>query len=356
MKKEYLKYLKCPKCGSKSLKLRGSEKEDERIKSGSIDCNQCETNYPITNYIPRFSVSTPYADSFGPQWRSFATSQIDTDQIRESNLRFDSEIGWSENDIKGKSVVEYGSGAGRFVDIVSQRGAHLIIGLDATDAVDAAQSNLQDRKNVLFVQGDIFLSPIRNNSVDFGYSIGVLHHTPDPEDSFRKLLSTIKPLGNIAVSLYEVSQYQRPNLNSLKVSSMELLWALNAWRSEIFRTITSRVPSRIFLMYCKIVVPILHVINKIPVLRYFRYLLPSTCYRNLPVIWSMVDTHDTYVTKIVHQYTGRDVFQWFLHEGLTEIILRNSRAGWVSITGVVGDIESREKNKMFLEQLGAPHR
>ena len=353
MKKEYLEFLECPKCGSKSLELKTLDLSP-RIKDGSLYCVGCQATYPISNYIPRFSLSTPYADSFGPQWRAFSKSQIDTDRAQESSIRFDSEIGWREDDVKGKTVVEFGSGAGRFVDVVSRRAAKLVVGLDATDAVDAAQANLVDRENVLFVQGDIFSPPFRKECFDFGYSIGVLHHTPDPEGGFCKLARVIKAQGNVAVSLYDISNYSRPNRNSIKVVTLELLWALNAWRCESFRAITIRLPSQLFLGYCKSVVPMLHVLNKIPVLRYVRYLLPSTCYRHLPVIWSMVDTHDTYATKIVHQYRGKDIFQWFLHEGMSNIVLRNSRAGWVSITGIVEEEEVKNQRRLFLEQPGAP--
>jgi SAM-dependent methyltransferase len=228
------------------------------------------------------------------------------------------------------------------------------VGLDATDAVDAAQENLAGRNNVLFVQGDIFSHPFREASFDCGYSVGVLHHTPDPEDGFRKLSSSIKPNGKIAVSLYDVSNYSRPNRNSLKNSTMELLYTLNEWRCELFRVVTSRLPGRLFLKYCRVVVPLLHFINKIPVIRYIRYLFPSTCYSHLPVIWSMVDTHDTYATKIVHKYRGRDVFQWFLHEGMSEIILRNSRAGWVSVTAIVSDRETKERRRLHIVRPGEP--
>lgn len=353
MKREYLEYLVCPECRTGSLELLSDENND-RIREGALRCAGCSSEYPISNYIPRFSTSTSYADSFGPQWRSFARSQLDDTRSRESAIRFDSEIGWTERDLTGNTVVEYGSGAGRFIDIVSRRGPALVVGLDATDAVDAAQENMGHRENVLFVQGDIFRSPIRAASFDFGYSIGVLHHTPDPERSFGLLVDAIKPPGKVGLSLYEISLYERPNRNSLKVATIDMLWALNLWRCELFRAITSRLPGKWFLAYCKTVVPVLHYINKIPVIRYVRYLLPSTCYRHLPVEWSMVDTHDTYATKIVHQYRGKDVFQWFLRAGLSGIVLRNSRAGWVSVTASVADGETRAAQRVDLKQPLAP--
>ena len=353
MRIEYLELLKCPKCDSENLEIVSTDVSD-RIKEGLINCLDCQASYPIENYIPRFSRSTHYADSFGPQWRAFAKSQIDTDRSLESSIRFDSEIGWQKEELDGRTVIEFGSGAGRFVDIASRRSAKLIVGLDATDAVDAAQDNLADRENVLFVQGDIFSAPFRKECFDFGYSIGVLHHTPDPESGFRNLAKVIKAQGGIAVSLYDISLYARPNRNSIKISTIELFWALNLWRCELFRVVTTRIPGYILLSYCKLVVPILHAINKVPVLRYFRYFLPSTCYRHLPAIWSMVDTYDTYATKIVHQYRGKDVFQWFLHENMNNIVLRNSRAGWISITGVVKEAGAIGHQGLYLDQTKGP--
>jgi hypothetical protein len=87
------------------------------------------------------------------------------------------------------------------------------------------------------------------------------------------------------------------------------------------------------ISYCKYFVPLLHYINKIPLIRYIRYFFPSTCYRNLPVEWSMLDTNDTYATKIVHQYRHKDIFQWFMRKNVQDIIVHNSIAGWVSLTG-----------------------
>ena len=67
--------------------LKENQSPEERIKEGEIDCQECNASYPIWNYIPRFSVSTPYADSFGPQWKTFAKSQIDTPKNCESQIR-----------------------------------------------------------------------------------------------------------------------------------------------------------------------------------------------------------------------------------------------------------------------------
>lgn len=343
MKKNYLDFLCCPNCKSELI-ISNEIMKNDMVKEGELKCLECESIFEIKNFIPRFVKERGYADSFGSQWKAFAQSQIDTENIKESRLRFHSEIGWSKSDLENKKIIEVGSGAGRFIEVVSEQESTLAIGMDITDAVDASQENIGHKDNVFFIQGDIFNSPLKENSMDFAYSIGVLHHTPNPELAFQKMVDIVKDYGYIGLSLYEISLYSRPNRNNLKVSTMELLWAMNMWRVEFFRLFTTRLPDKVMIFYCKTIIPILHYLNKIPVVGLLRYLLPSTCYRRLPVIWSMVDTMDTYSTKIVHQYRSKDVFQWYLRLGLSGIMLLNGRAGWVSLTATKGDSKSRKEN------------
>ena len=355
MKRAYLELLCCPSCKG-SLNLIGETNGDDAIETGELECKgSCNASYPIKGFVPRFIKSNVYADSFGPQWKTFAKTQLDDAHVQESALRFSSEIDWRTEDLTGKVVIELGSGAGRFVDVVSKLEPKLVVGLDASDAVDASQQNLGDRDNVFFVQADIFSPPFRESAFDCSYSIGVMHHTPNPHGAFRKMVDLTKDDGKIGVSLYEISLYRRPNRNSLKVSTMELLWAINMWRLECFRAVTTRVPESWFLAYCKYFVPILHWWNKVPIFRYLRYLFPSTCYRYLPMEWSMVDTHDSYATKIVHQYRHKDVFQWFLRAGLHNIVVNNGRAGWVSLTGTKSvSALPKEMQRAIRSQPGAP--
>lgn len=351
MRYEYLEFMCCPCCKGK-LQIEASKKRDGKIESGSIACinSSCGKIYSVINFIPRFVEDGIYAQSFGEQWKTFARTQLDNTTYQETEKRWNSEVGWGEVDIAGMRLIEFGSGAGRFVDIVSKKGAKLIVGVDITDAVDAAQDNLGERNNVFFVQADFFNPPFIQGVFDRGYSIGVLHHTPAPEFAFSTLVELLNKNAKVGISLYEISLYRRPNKNSFKVSTIELLWALNLWRVEMFRVVTTRVPNSWMLSYCKYFVPFLHYINKIPVIRYIRYFFPSTCYRNLPVEWSMLDTNDTYATKIVHQYRHKDIFQWFMRKNVQDIIVHNSIAGWVSLTGSMKRADNLCYEKYLHEQ------
>ncbi|MEK7382163.1 MAG: methyltransferase domain-containing protein, partial [Elusimicrobiota bacterium] len=206
MKREYLSLMCCPECRSE-LTVTGAEDDRRVIQAGSISCvsKECGRIYPIINAVPRFVDNGMYADSFGLQWRSFAKTQLDGSQTKDSQVRWDSEVTWDAGDLEGKTIIEFGSGAGRFMDVVSKMGVKLAIGIDITDAVDASQENLGKRGNCFFIQADFFKLPIKRTSIDFGYSLGVLHHTPNPEKAFYRLVDAVSEKGGVALGLYDIS-------------------------------------------------------------------------------------------------------------------------------------------------------
>src|SRR5206468_2423042 len=95
-----------------------------------------------------------------------------------------------------------GCGKGRHLRLAAAFGAKEVIGVDLGPAVDAAAQNTADLDNVHVVQGDLTRPPFRLESVDLIYSIGVLHHLPEPEAGFRALSPLLVPGGRFVAWLY----------------------------------------------------------------------------------------------------------------------------------------------------------
>jgi SAM-dependent methyltransferase len=87
-------------------------------------------------------------------------------------------------------VLDAGVGAGRFAEVVANKGGE-VVGVDLSGAVDAAYTNIGRRPNVHLVQADIMAMPFREGTFDLAYSVGVLHHTPDPERAFARVAAVV---------------------------------------------------------------------------------------------------------------------------------------------------------------------
>ncbi|HEX8922573.1 MAG TPA: methyltransferase domain-containing protein, partial [Pyrinomonadaceae bacterium] len=203
MQAQLLEKLACPKCqGEFSCEVTETVAGGE-IETGTLTCRECAHEFPIKAGIPRFVSEDNYATSFGYQWNRFRLEQIDSNNGTQLSAdRFYSETGWTKEWLKGKWVLDAGCGAGRFLDAASQSDCD-VVGLDISNAVDAARANLAGRRNVHFVQASIYELPFRSGVFDGCYCIGVVQHTPDPQKTMRTLPRVLRPRGRIAITAYE---------------------------------------------------------------------------------------------------------------------------------------------------------
>ncbi len=61
------------------------------------------------------------------------------------------------------------------------------MGVDLSEAVTKAAELCAGTPEVLIIQGDLLDLPLADSAFDFVYSIGVLHHTPDPRRAFGEI-------------------------------------------------------------------------------------------------------------------------------------------------------------------------
>lgn len=161
--------------------------------------------YPIVDGIPRFLSDSNYADDFGDQWNRFPKTQLDSytgTDLTESRLErcFRGHL----NQLRGKRVLEAGSGAGRFTEILLKHGA-LLDSFDMSNAVKANLSNQSSHPesgNLTLAQASIYDIPFEPESYDYVFCLGVIQHTPSPEESIRNLWRMVKPGGYLVIDHY----------------------------------------------------------------------------------------------------------------------------------------------------------
>jgi SAM-dependent methyltransferase len=163
---------------------------------------------PIINGAARFSHLNNYADSFGLQWNKFKATQLDreSDGLSLSRERFFAETRWDMEDLSEKSILEVGSGAGRFSKVVLEHTKGILYSVDYSDAVTANfrnNSEIAPNRFHLF-QASIYSLPFPDSTFDKVFCLGVLQHTPDFNASIRELIKKAKPGGEIVVDFYPI--------------------------------------------------------------------------------------------------------------------------------------------------------
>lgn len=198
MKHALLNYLACPAC-KREFTLRVDREEDKEIIGGSLICNGCGKEFKIQDGIPRLVVNfreDATAERFGYEWKNFSAL---TSAYEKQFLDWISPI--DRTFFKDKIVLDAGCGKGRHISLSSLFGAKVVIGIDVSEAVDAAYANTKDLENVHVIQANIYYPPLKN-VFEYIYSIGVLHHLPDPKKGFITLKGFLKPGGTISVWVY----------------------------------------------------------------------------------------------------------------------------------------------------------
>ncbi len=203
MKEKLLELLACPICGGDILLAYASKYEEKEIIEGVLSCKKCEREYRIIRGVPRFADlakidedKAETAENFGWQWTHFT---------QDDEKYSDQFLGWLQpvkpEFFEGKIVLEGGCGKGRHTKLAAAWGAREVIGFDLGDGVESAFAATRCLPNAHIVQCDIYKLPFKR-VFDYAFSVGVLHHTPDPQKAFHALASKVKKGGHISAWVY----------------------------------------------------------------------------------------------------------------------------------------------------------
>jgi SAM-dependent methyltransferase len=254
MKLRLLDLLACPWCGQPfDIRSYDASSSSTDIVEGVL-ISGCGRRFPIVRGIPRIienaadlfpefvrrhagdfpdalkgPVSKSRTDaaiektrkSFGYQWTVFREMVID---FRENFFYYIRPL--DEAFFKGKLGLDMGCGFGRHIYNAALFGAEMV-GVDLSDAIESTAENTRELPNVHLVQADVYHLPFKPGVFDFAYSIGVLHHLPDPERGYQSLLPIVKPGGSVFIWVYSK---RRAVVNAIL---------------EAARAVTTRVPPKL---------------------------------------------------------------------------------------------------------------
>jgi SAM-dependent methyltransferase len=260
---------------------------------------------------------------FGDEWSRFPQDQL-APEVREQIFSdYFSLFDWDA--LPADPVVaDIGCGSGRWAQVVAPRVGHLVLVDASPEAIAVAQSNLRGVSNVSFLTASVGAIPIEDASLDFAYSLGVLHHVPDTSAAIREVASKLKRGAPLLVYLY----YAFDN----RGFAYRLLWKA----SNLIRLIVSRLPHAVrYWVSQAIAVVVYWPLARIGLVLERLKILPGSWplayYRDKPSYVLRTDALDRFGTRLEKRFTREEIRLMLERAGFINIRFSERAPYWCAI-------------------------
>jgi SAM-dependent methyltransferase len=271
--------------------------------------------FPLINGAYRFVNDNNYTSNFGFQWNTFQKTQIDGQTAsNQSKERFFKSTGWDPSELTGKNILEVGSGAGRFTNVVLSYTKANLYSVDYSNAVEANFKNNGPSDRLKLFQASIYEMPFEKESFDKVFCFGVLQHTPDFKKSIQCLVELVKPEGELVIDFYPIKGWWT-KLNAKYclrpfTKKMEPQKLLNLIERNIDWMITvSRFFNKAGLGFLNRFIPICDIKNT----------LPAGLSEKELREWAILDTFDMFSPEYDNPQPIKTVIKWCEESGLKNV-------------------------------------
>ena len=261
--------------------------------------------------------------SFSNEWQRFQQDKLSEAELSKlANNYFD--LFPLDNLQKNYEAFDMGCGTGRWAQFICPKIKKLNC-IDPSTAIDIAKKRLKKFKNVEFFQAPIDKVNIKENSQDFGYSLGVLHHIPDTKKALSDCVKILKPGAPFLIYIY----YAFDN----KPLWFKLIWRL----SDLLRKLIIFLPPNLkniatdflaLFIYFPLAKSALFLekINK-NIIKNF----PLSYYRKSSFYTMRTDARDRFGTPLEKRFTKDQIKKMMSESGLTNIKFSDKEPFWCSL-------------------------
>ena len=284
---------------------------------GLLDNNQSAI-FPYKNGAYRIVPEVNYTQNFGYQWNKFAATQIDREQKNSqvSHSRFFAVTGWDKENLQDKNILEVGSGAGRFTQIVLDYTRGNLYSVDYSNAVEANFKNNGHHKYRLHLfQASVYDMPFTRAGFDKVFCFGVIQHTPDVKKTVQSLIAMAKPGAEVIVDFYCVNGWWTKLQAKYIFRPITKKWSNEKLLNTIEKNVDWMIAATTFF-------------NKIGIGRFVNRFIPvcdikGTMPKGLSKTelreWCILDTFDMFSPEYDQPQKVKTVEKWFDKYGMKEI-------------------------------------
>jgi SAM-dependent methyltransferase len=271
--------------------------------------------------IKNIDVAT--VEAFGDEWSTFDQSNLpDSEQNSVFDLYF-SVFPWSKLPANAEGF-DMGCGSGRWAKLCAPKVGTLNCIDPAEAALNVARKNLAHNKNVKFHHAGVDDEALAQNSQDFGYSLGVLHHIPDTAAAMRSCVKFLKPGAPFLVYLY-YSLDNRPG------------WFRAIWQmSNLVRFAICKLPNRLKLLATDVIAALVYW----PLSRFCKVAehlglnvknIPLYAYKDTSFYSLRTNSRDRFGTPLEQRFSRIEIQQMMHSAGLMDVTFSEELPYWCAV-------------------------
>lgn len=262
-------------------------------------------------------------EGFGDEWTRYDQTFLDEEEAQALFERYFSIFPWSKLPV-GAVGFDMGCGSGRWARQVAPRVGRLQC-IDASPAaIVVAQRALKGIPNCEFSVASVDSPPIPDSSMDFGYSLGVLHHIPDTSAGLKACVKKLKPGAPFLLYLY-YSLDNRP-------AWYRFLWAI----SDLLRRAISQCPYTIrAAISSALAIGVYWPLARVSLLWHLAggnaANFPLAYYRHSSLYTMRTDALDRFGTPLERRFSRAEIEAMMLAVGLVDVRFREEMPYWVAV-------------------------
>jgi ubiquinone/menaquinone biosynthesis C-methylase UbiE len=264
-------------------------------------------------------------DGFGDEWERYDQTALSSTELELLFQRYFHIFPWGK--LNSNAIgFDMGCGSGRWAKLVAPRVGKLFC-IDPSSAIDVAKSNLKGFPNSHFINAGVGDHCLDENSMDFGYSLGVLHHVPKTSEAIKECVSFLKKGSPFLIYLY----YKFDNRSKIFV----FIWRC----SELIRAVVSKLPHSL-RFFCSNVIALLiyFPLSKLSFLMLaigipLRIVekIPLSSYRDVSFYTMRTDALDRFGTQLEQRFTQSEIRKMMTDAGLENIVFSTETPFWCAV-------------------------
>lgn len=272
------------------------------------------------------NVDAQVARGFGEEWSTFRQDETNLpreqrEAIFENYFRI---FPWHLLPPHGGVGADIGCGTGRWAMMVAPRAAHLHLIDVSPDALAVARENLQSQANVSFHVSSVADIPLPARSLDFAFSLGVLHHVPDTQAAIEAIAGKLKSGAPFLIYLYYAFD-NRP-------AWYGALWKL----SNGIRVLVSRLPHCMRIVISETIAaavywPLARLAALLTRFGTSSQFLPLSWYADKSFYVMRTDAYDRFCTRLEKRFTRAQIEQMLVRAGFKQIRFSDLPPYWCAV-------------------------